>query len=230
MTKPYRATMQTPSLNEKIDKIVTELGDAKDDVLALTDELCSEIWQKTDRRDVDSIRTGSERMIAAVNAVTAFQKSCEDIASTFRSFFPPPSAVASAPVQTVTDGQLELFRNRVKITLQDSWTYKRPFGFILQGKPYPWRRTWIDLYRDLACALRDRNAEVFSTLPDKSEFISNQGKRYIARGDSDLRIPMRLAEGVFAESNLNANLIRDNTERILDVFAIRPPEIEFYLR
>jgi hypothetical protein len=48
--------MQTPTLNEKIGRIVTELGDTKDDVLALTDELCQELWQKIDRRDVDSIR------------------------------------------------------------------------------------------------------------------------------------------------------------------------------
>lgn len=223
--------MQTPTLTEKIGRIVTELGDTKDDVLALTDELCQELWQKIDRRDAESIRAGSERMIAAVSAVTAFQKSCEDIAAKFRAFLPPvaPTPLApSAPLQT--NKQLEMFAGKEKITLRVSWTYRRPFGFILRGKPYAWRTTWIEVYRDLACALRDSNPQLFDTLPDSTDFISAQGNRYISRDTSQLRVAMKLAETVFAESNLNANLIRDNIARLLHVFGVQESEVEFYLR
>jgi hypothetical protein len=223
--------MQTPTLNEKIGRIVTELGDTKDDVLALTDELCQELWQKIDRRDVDSIRAGSERMIAAVSAVTAFQKSCEDIAARFRGFLPPVSPAPAAPPQPPQPNrQLEAFAGKEKITLRDSWTYHRPFGFVFRGKPQPWRTTWIEVYHDLACALRDSNPQLFETLPDRHDLISAQGNRYMARDTSQLRVAMKLTESVFAESNLSANLIRDNIARLLRVFSVQDSEVEIYLR
>jgi hypothetical protein len=214
--------MQT--LSEKIDRIVTELGDSKDDVLALLGDL----WLEIDYTNAESIKSGSGRMVAAAEATTAFQKASEALAAKLKEFVPQP--VASQPAAPPTPVDRQYFADKQKITLQTSWTYRRPFGFVLRGKPYPWKKTWIDVYQQLLTISRDSDPTLFDTLPDRSEFISSQGNPYISRDRSALRIPIKLTETVFVESNLNANLIRDNIARVLNVFQIKESDIAIHLR
>ena len=216
--------MQT--LSEKIDRIVTELGDAKDDVLALLGDL----WLEIDYTNPESIKAGTARMLPAAEAVTGFQKASESLAEKLRSFIPQPAASQPAAPPPPVDRQIQYFADKQKITLQTPWTYRRPFGFILRGKPFPWKKTWIELYEQLLTTLRDSDPKLFDTLPDRSEFISSQGNPYISRDRSALRIPLKITDTVFVESNLNANLIRDNVARVLNVFHIGESEISIHLR
>ncbi|NOS35961.1 MAG: hypothetical protein GQ522_04930, partial [Deltaproteobacteria bacterium] len=147
-----------------------------------------------------------------------------------RAFLPPPKEVTATQPDEETTRRLALFDGKETIGLADYWSYKKPFGFILKGRPYPRKRNWIDLYQKLCEVLRELDAERFDSIPDCREIISTHGKPYFSKDHHTLRSPMKVAEGVYAESNLSANLIRDNILRLLKIFEISKEKLTIYLR
>ena len=212
--------------HEKIEQIITDFGDLTDDLLALLDDL----WLEIDHTNAESIRKGSEKMIDFVSSVKDFQHLRDDIQAKLRGFLPPPEEQPSQPVDQKIKEEMARFDGKEIISLNNYWSYKRPFGFILFGMPYPWRTTWIDLYENFCYALRERDAPRFDSIPDRREIISTQGNPYFSRDSSRLRSPLNVAEGIYAESNLSANLIRDNIQRLLRIFEIPEEELKIYLR
>lgn len=217
--------MQT--ITQKVGTIITNLGDSKEDVIALLRDL----WHEIDYTSAESINSASGSMVALAAAVEAYQKASDNLAAKIVSFntqsipaFEPP-ALPETP-----SNQLEMFEDKEEIDLQASWAYRRPFGFMLSGKPYPLKQTWIELYVSLLSILRDSNSQLFDELPERGDFMNIQGNPYMSRDESKLRIPMKITDSIFLESNLHANTIRDNISRTLNIFKIPESQVIFYLR
>ena len=215
------------STADKIERIVTNLGDSKEDALALLRDL----WHEVDYTSADSIRMASNSMIATAEAVKIFQEASDNLAAKIMGFTElslPEKEKVSQPLSS--QDLLDLFQGKEMIDLRSSWAYRRPFGFIMSGFPCPFKQTWLDLYFHLLTLLRDLDRTLFDKLPDLPEFTSIQGNPYITRDRNKLRIPMEVAQSIFLESNLHANIIRDNIGQVLKIFTIPESELEFYLR
>ena len=62
------------------------------------------------------------------------------------------------------------------------------------------------------------------------DFISNRGNRTIEHDPSKLRKAMQIADGLYIESNLSANSIRDIIRRVLQQYEIPVEQMKVYLR
>ena len=77
---------------------------------------------------------------------------------------------------------------------------------------------------------RLQNPKLFDALPDNANFISNRGNHSFSRSAEALRKTLALPGGIYAESNLSANNIRDCIGRILELFAIPLTACTIFLR
>ena len=115
-------------------------------------------------------------------------------------------------------------------TLDESFTWTRPYGFTLQSLEVTGVATWRELYGALCHALAEHDPVTFHALPDNDTFLSSHGYRDFARTPSGLREALPVSEDIFAELHFSANSIRDNIRRLLNVFAFEPHDMRVYLR
>jgi hypothetical protein len=115
-------------------------------------------------------------------------------------------------------------------TLDEDFTYKRPFGFILQDSAIKGLKTWKNMYLHVLNLLRVKDSNKFSVLPKDEKFISKRGNPLFSKTGKDLRVAEKLNEGLFVEVNLSANMIRNNIRELLSYFDIEPLSMKVYLR
>ena len=220
-------------ITDKIEQVITDLGDTRDDLTALLDD----IWLDIDHTNQASIKNGSERMISTLDAAANFRKAGDELTAKLRGFLPPspvvpapPTTAPSATAPATPAQQHNYFASMEQISLTTSWTYRRPAGFALRGKQSSFHYTWSSLYLRLLHTLRESDRTLFDTLPDRPEFTSNHNNPYITRDRSRLRDASKVGDTVFVETNLNANLIRDNIRYIVKAFGIKDTEVQIFLR
>jgi len=212
--------------HDRTRQIITSLGDVKDDVLSLRDDL----WLEIDHTDPESIREGTERVIPVVETVREFQMIAEKLGQMLEAFAEPEVPIAAEAGEDEKTKELARFKNREEVTLDDGWSYKRPYGFILRGTPYTYLTTWIELYVKLCAVLRELDPNGFDGVPDRYEIVSTHRYPYFARDPSKLRSARKISETVYAEGHLSANLIRDNIGRLLKILGFKREELQVYLR
>jgi len=114
--------------------------------------------------------------------------------------------------------------------LDEDFLYKRPAVFTLNGIPFDGTNTWSQVHETLCRHLATVNPAVFDGLPDNPDFTSTRGNKYFSREADDLRGPSDYSRGIFAETNLSANQIRDNIKRLLSAFGLSEKAFAVYLR
>lgn len=114
--------------------------------------------------------------------------------------------------------------------MNENFTYKQPFGFILEDAAYKGIKTWKNLYLPVLKILKEKDPEKFNHLPDEERFISNRGNPLFSREKAKLRIEEKIGPGFYAEINLSANNIRDNIKVLLAYFQIELNSMQIFLR
>jgi hypothetical protein len=213
-------------LQDRIDAIIADLGDSNDQLLAVLDDL----WLEIDHTDSESIRTGSQRMIGVIEAAKNYQSLCDDLTRRLREFAPKDDTEDIATEHPTSQEKKDVFASYETITLKQEWSYRKPYGFMLRSKSFPWKCNWIDLYQSLCEVLRDIDGERFDTIPERREIISTHGNPYFSRDPKRLRTSIKVGDSIFAESNLSAKLILDNIRRLLRIFDIPESDITIYIR
>jgi hypothetical protein len=115
--------------------------------------------------------------------------------------------------------------------LSENFKNTKPFSFVIQGKKYD-VRSWKDLYITVCKHLHLIDSDKIERLPNVPDFISNRGNKYFSNKSNpgeDLREWEKITNTISVETNLSANLIRDNIGRLLKYFNIDSKEIHFYL-
>ncbi|WP_295879535.1 hypothetical protein [uncultured Thiohalocapsa sp.] len=75
-----------------------------------------------------------------------------------------------------------------------------------------------------------RHAEAEPRHEMNSVFISSRGNRSFSRQRDELLAAAEFSRGVFAETNLSANQIRDNIARLLGAFGLQRDAFTVFLR
>ena len=115
-------------------------------------------------------------------------------------------------------------------TLDEDFTYKRPYGFVLENAAYKGIKTWKSLYLQVLKELEKKDPDRFSRLPAEKRFVSKRGNPLFSGNADDLRSAEKLPVGFYAEVNLSANHIRKNIKVLLDYYGIHPAEMKVYFR
>ncbi len=218
-----------PNASLRTRAILEDLEAIRENLL----ELSEDIWSSIDHNDADSLEAGVEFKRAYNAKVAAFDVVAGDLSRLIQQY---TSVRLESTEQsgTLDDSQnarmiAELDRE-VAHGLDEDFTFKRPFGFILDGHATTGLTTWQRLY-ELVCAslvIRDENR--MRSLYDHADFISSRGNRTIERDPAKLRRALPLADGLYIESNLSANSIRDVIRRLLQQFDIPIDRMRVYLR
>ncbi len=78
--------------------------------------------------------------------------------------------------------------------------------------------------------LYDRDTERFRGLCADPDFTTNRGNPTFTTAPARLRKALEIRAGLFVESNLSANGIRDILRRVLTTFAISTDQLLIFLR
>ncbi len=220
---------QNPNAAFRTRVILEDLEAVRENLLELSDD----IWSSIDHNDADALEAGVEFKRAYNAKVAAFDVVASELSQLIQQY---TSVRLEATEQsgTLDDSSNERIiaelDREVPHTLDEDFTFNRPFGFILDGQATTGLTTWQRLY-ELVCAnLIARDEQRMRSLFDHPDFVSNRGNRTIEHDPAKLRKALQVADGLYIESNLSANSIRDVIRRLLQQYAIPLEQIRIYLR
>jgi hypothetical protein len=222
-------TLTTPQATDHTRRILEDLEAIRENLLALSDD----IWLSINHNDPESLEAGVE-FKRAYNAKAAdFDRVASELSALVQQY--TSVRLEEAEKTGGTDRALneriiaELNREEPH-RLDEDFTYKRPHGFILDGQGTTGITTWQRLYELVLQRLYDSNAEKFRGLCDDPDFTTNRGNPTFTTDRARLRKALEVREGLYVESNLCANGIRDILRRVLAAFAVPTDKLLIFLR
>ncbi|WP_449258273.1 hypothetical protein [Chlorobium limicola] len=214
----------------KIKEILDTLNNLQENLLSLPEDMLLSI----DPRDNESLDQGTQFIKAYNDSLSQFTESSARIAQMVKAHF----GINPEEDDVVKESGNRLQRERliaeldqtVPHTLNENFTYKRPYGFILGETAYKGLKTWKTLYLLVLDMLQTTDPEKFAALPETERFISNRGKPLLSANEHDLRLGEKLESGLYAEVNLSANSLLKYIKDLLEHFGFDPRTMKIYLR
>lgn len=215
---------------DKIKIIYDSLIDIHEKLLALPDDIHLDI----DPHDNESLENGMKFLRSYNNNLTDFTKATNKISENLRSYFkinPEGETVEGESSDSVQKERIIQELDKTKPhTLDENFTYKRPYGFVLEDSAFRGLKTWKSLYLKVLDVLKKNNYEKFKILSEIEDFISNRGNPLFSKKEQDLRVAEKIEDYFFVEVNLSANHIRNNIKQLLEYFSLNPENMKIYLR
>ena len=115
-------------------------------------------------------------------------------------------------------------------SIDEDLTFKRPHGFILDGRGASGVATWSRVFLLICRELHRRDPLRFEHLPENPDYISNRGHHLFTHDPTHPRKPQEIAPGLFAETNLSANGLRDVVRKLLATCEIPKDRLQLFLR
>jgi hypothetical protein len=214
----------------KIRELLDTLNNLQENLLSLPDDMLLNI----DARDNDSLEQGTRFIIDYNNSLRLFVESSSKIATLIKAHFridpEKEEVVEESSNRQQRERLIAELDQTVPHTLEENFTYKRPYGFILGDAAVKGLKTWKSLYLYVLDILQAADAKKFSALPQTERFISNRGNPLFSNDQSVLRLGEKLPSGLYAEVNLSANMIRNNLHDLLEYFGYHSKAMKIYLR
>jgi hypothetical protein len=215
----------------RIRDILTDLERVRENLLALSDD----IWLSIDHNNSQAVQRGVEFKLAYNEKMSAFDRLASDLSALVQHFTDVrvENSVSQHTESTDATANKRLIKELDKEaphTLTEDFRYKRPFGFILQGRAFKSLVTWRRVYELVCEHLRGKDPARFAALPENPQFSTSHHNRFFARSPSQVRSASEVGEGIYAEVNLSANQIRDVICRLLAAFGVPESEMIIYLR
>ena len=219
----------TPTASDRIRAILEDLEAVRENLLALSDD----IWRSIDHNDPAALDDGVEFKRAYNSKSAAFDKVASELSGLVQSFtrVELDSGEAMGGDDETANERIVADLNRDEPhSIDEDFTYKRPHGFILDGQGTSGITTWRRLYELVCQQLQKRDPVRFRALPENPDYISNRGNRSFAPSSEELRSALLVGDGIFAEINMSANMIRDQIRRLLATFEIPVAQLIIFLR
>jgi hypothetical protein len=218
-------------MKERVRQILTDLERVRENLLALSDD----IWLNIDHHDQDALREGVKFKLAYNDKMSQFNTVASDLSALVQTFMDVPVEAPQADAALKRDTRenerlvRELDREEPH-TLDEDFSYKRPYGFVLQGQAYKDIVSWRRVYELTCQQLAAHDPARFAALPTDPEWTGKRGNKAFATDPKVLRFALPIADNVYAEGNLSANNVREHIKRLLRDFGIDPKEFVIYLR
>lgn len=216
---------------KKIQSLFEQLNGIREQILSLSED----IFLGIDPRDNVSLQKGLAFILDFNVEADKFSEQVSKIEELLLGYFDKTSQEMQPAVEQgngkVMNERLirELDRNKA-YSLYENFTYKRPFGFVLQGIAYKNLMTWKAVYLKVLSILYQNDPAKFDGITTAPSLFSKRGNPFFSMNPDDLRVAEKIANGVYAELNLSANNIKANLIEVLKYFDIDPSEMKVYLR
>lgn len=218
-------------MTEKIRSIFTDLERVRENLLALSDD----IWLSIDHNDNEALEKGVKFKADYNEKVAAFDRLATELSHLVQQFTQVRiDRIEEMQAESRNGGtntrQIAELDKSVPHNLHESFTFKRPYGFILKDRAFQKLLTWREVYTLTCLTLAQENPKLFTNLPTNSAFISRRGNPTFSLQATDLRTPIHITNGIYAEGNLSANHIRDVIVKLLDLFEMPIEAMRIFLR
>lgn len=216
--------------NGNIKNILDMLNTVRENMLSLPDDMLLGI----DPRDNESLEEGLNFIKSFNTNLDQFTQCVSKIESQIKQHFamnPEEEEVETgSSSRAKRDRIIRELDNATPHSLEENFTYKRPYGFVLEEAAYKGIKTWKNLYFHILEYLKKKNPNKFKALLSDPKFVSKRGNRLFAEDPEILRIGEELKPGFYVEVNLSANHIRNNIQILLEHYDIKSNAIKIYLR
>lgn len=218
-----------PSAAARTRQILEDLEAVRENLLGLSDD----IWLSIDHNDPAALEAGVEFKRAYNTKAAAFDALASELSALVQQY---TGARLEQAEQTGAAGHEQNERIVAELNrdephrLDEDFTYKRPYGFILDGQGTTGVTTWQRMYELVCRQLFVRDEARFRALHEHPDFISNRGRHTVTADPSSLCTPVAVGGGLFVEGNLSANGIRDVFRRLLAAFDLPAERMQIFLR
>lgn len=234
--KTTEAKLQLPQqakpMTQPIRNILCDLDSIRENLLAFSDD----VWLNINHNDTTALRVGIAFKEKLNTQLDVFGKLSEEIACLVREYAHVQTEGEASPeteVGTTTADNTRIIKEldqSAKHSLDEDFTYKRPYGFILDGKGYQDVTTWTRVYELILRHLAKKEPTLFNALPDNPATITRRDNPHFSRETSSLRKALILPNGIFAETNLSANHLCASIRTVLDIFSLPVTSCTIFLR
>lgn len=215
---------------EKIKTILDRIDTLQEQLLSLPDDMLLSI----DPRDNESLEQGLKFIKAYNENLNQFTISSSKLAEQVKTYL----GINPEEDELEQESNNKIKRDRIikeldktsPHTLEEDFTYKRPFGFILQDSAIKGLKTWKNMYLHVLNLMKTLSPDKFTLLPKDDKFISKRGNPLYSKTGKELRVAEKLNEDFYVEVNLSANMIRNIIRDLLAHFDIDPLNMKIYLR
>lgn len=217
-------------MKTKMKEILDNLNNLQENLLSLPEDMLLNI----DPRDNESLEQGIQFIQTYNENLDQFVDNATKIADQIKTHFSINPEEEEIEKEFITEQRQDrIIRELDKTephTLDENFTYKRPYGFILGDTAFKGIKTWRKLLVLVLDELNEKDSDRFAKLPQEEKFISNRGNPLFSEEKHNLREGRRLKSGVYVEVNLSANDIRKNIKSLLEHFQLCSGDMKIYLR
>jgi hypothetical protein len=206
---------------ERIEKITKELTLIQEDLRALNDD----IWHNLDHSSEEEVQAASSFQLKYIKLLSQFAQDAGEISSLLSEISPVKenSSVVAPSKDSANERLIKELNKEEPHSINEEFTYKRPYAIILENRAYKELETWKDVYMCICKHLARKNLELFNSLPSSDE-------NYFSSKKEDLRVPEKITQKTYAELNLSANYIAKQIKKLLKAYNIQEDSLIVYLR
>lgn len=217
-------------MTTEVRDILNDLERVRENMLALSDD----IWLSIDHNDQEALEEGVAFKRSYNEKMAAFDRLSTEISVMVQQFtqvdMDEPEEIAE-PSDSGRNERIVRDLNREEPhSLDEDFTFKRPYGFVLCGAGFKDVATWRRLFELVCHNLRRRDEDLFEELPDNRVFVTKRDNTFFSRDPQHLRSASKLTDTVYAEVNLSANSLRNVMRDLLKTFGISTTDMMIYLR
>ena len=155
-------------------EILEDLEAVRENLLALSDE----IWQSIDQNDPDGLEEGVRFKRAYNEKMAAFDTLASELSAMIQQF----TSVRLEEHEDIGGDDesrnvriIQALNQEEPHSIDEDFTFKRPYGFILDGQATTGITTWRRVFELVCQQLQRRDPQRFAELPENPDFISNRG-------------------------------------------------------
>ncbi len=179
-------TFPTPASSVRTRQILEDLEAVRENLLALSDD----IWRSIDHNDPEALDEGVEFKRAYNARAADFDRVATEISvliQQYTSIRLEEAEESGADNQERNERLIAELNREEPHRLSESFTYKRPHGYVLDGQAATGITTWQRMYELVCRQLIIRDLERFRGLTSDPNFISSRGHHTVAAEPDNLR-------------------------------------------
>lgn len=217
---------------KKTQELLSQLSEVNEQLISLADD----IWLSIDPRDNESVTAGAEFIKNYNEATGELSKAVLSIEQQLSHYFQKNQESIMPAIEQGSDDAhknqrlvRELDRSKA-YSLNDDFTFKRPYGFILNDIAYTQLRTWKAVYLKVLDIFYLNRPSKFLEMVHDTRFISSRGNYLFSEDKDKLRAAQPLEAGFYAEVNMSANQLARAIIQVLEYFSVDENSMKVYLR
>ncbi|TDT71960.1 hypothetical protein EV215_0653 [Hypnocyclicus thermotrophus] len=119
--------------------------------------------------------------------------------------------------------------NNIEHNLYEDFTYKKPFGFKLNENRVIKVSSWKELLVKTCEILISINENKFISF-ESNDAMKGKKRKVFSSDPNELRVPRKIGDKIYIETNQSANFIRDLIKKLLKEYNFKTIEYKVYLK